>query len=77
MYELNDTIVAVSSPTADARVIIRITGPETTDVCRQIFGPSVLSCAEERHHGLTSLNVTVDDALKVEAKLDFFLRECL
>jgi len=36
-YDLNDTIVAVSSPSSDQRVIVRITGPDTIDVCRQIF----------------------------------------
>jgi len=37
MYELHDTIVAVSSPTSNQRVIVRITGPDTPDVCTQIF----------------------------------------
>jgi len=37
MYRLNDTIVAVSSPTSGARVIVRISGPDTIDVLQQIF----------------------------------------
>jgi len=37
MYELRDTIVAVSSPTSDQRVIVRITGPATIYVCSQIL----------------------------------------
>ena len=73
MYELNDTIVAVSSPTSDARAIIRVTGPETIDICRQMFGSSVRSSAEGRHHALTSVTATVDDALKIEGKLYLFL----
>jgi tRNA modification GTPase len=35
-YDTNDTIVAVSSPSCEQRVIIRITGPRALDVCRQI-----------------------------------------
>ena len=73
MYELNDTIVAVSSPTSDTRVILRMTGPETIETCRRMFGPPVLSCAEEQHHGLTAAGVTIDEGLKIEAKLYLFL----
>jgi tRNA modification GTPase len=36
MYDLNDTIVAVSSPSCEQRVIIRITGPEALEACRKI-----------------------------------------
>ena len=43
MYELNDTIVAVSSPTSGAKAIVRITGPKTIDILRQIFSPSISS----------------------------------
>jgi tRNA modification GTPase len=39
MYDLNDTIVAVSSPSSGARAIVRITGPDTIKVCWQIFTP--------------------------------------
>ena len=41
MYELNDTIVAVSSPSSDEKVIIRITGPETIETCKQIFNSPI------------------------------------
>ncbi|MHC4482671.1 MAG: tRNA modification GTPase [Planctomycetota bacterium] len=40
MYQLNDTIVAVSSPTSEQRVIVRISGPDTIEVLRRIFRPS-------------------------------------
>jgi tRNA modification GTPase len=67
MYELHDTIVAVSSPTSDQRVIVRITGPETLDICRQIFS---------LHGGtsptLLSGSLNIDDELKIDAQLYLF-----
>lgn len=41
MYDLNDTIVAISSPTSDQRVIVRLTGPETIESCKQIFNSPI------------------------------------
>jgi len=74
MYELHDTILAVSSPTSDRRIIVRITGPETVEVCRQIFSPSI-----ESHslHGrasptLLSGSLIIDDELKIDANLYLF-----
>ena len=69
MYQLNDTIVAVSSPTSDNRVIIRITGPDTADKVSQIFRPSV----PENKAGLTVGSVLIDAELKIDAKLYLFL----
>ncbi len=70
MYDLNDTILAVSSPTSDQRVIIRITGPGTFEACRQIcrpgFGPPVKS------RTLLSASVEIDDELQIEARLYVF-----
>jgi len=43
MYNLNDTIVAVSSPSSGARSIVRITGPATIGICRRIFRPAISS----------------------------------
>ncbi|MHC4325057.1 MAG: tRNA modification GTPase, partial [Planctomycetota bacterium] len=67
MYELNDTIVAVSSPTSDQRVIVRITGPEAIEICTQIFclngGASPT---------LRSGSLTIDDELKIDAQLYLF-----
>ena len=73
-YDVNDTIVAVSSPTSDQKVIIRITGPKTVEVCRQIFSPSI----EPRspHSGASSTlpsgSLAVDDELEIDAKLYLF-----
>jgi len=41
MYNANDTITAVSSPSNDHRVILRISGPETINILNQIFAPAV------------------------------------
>jgi tRNA modification GTPase len=41
MYNPADTIVAVSSPSNDHRVIVRMSGPQTIDLLNQIFTPAV------------------------------------
>jgi tRNA modification GTPase len=69
MYELNDTIVAVSSPTSEQRVIIRISGAETVGILQHIFSPRIL----EKANGLTQGSVAVDAELKVDAKLYLFI----
>ncbi len=68
MYELNDTIVAVSSPSCDKRVIIRITGPETIETCKQTF----ISPITINKSGMLCGSVEVDDELSIEAKLYLF-----
>ncbi|MBP7053151.1 MAG: 50S ribosome-binding GTPase [Phycisphaerae bacterium] len=40
MYDLRDTIVAVSSAAGGVRSIVRITGPQVLSVCERIFEPS-------------------------------------
>ncbi|MBA7481638.1 tRNA modification GTPase MnmE [subsurface metagenome] len=83
MYELNDTIVAVSSPTSDKRVIVRLTGPETIETCKQIFTSPI---ANHRLHRFQWINLDksvksliiggicgVDAELKVDAQLYLFL----
>ena len=71
MHDLNDTIVAVSSPTSDKRVIVRITGPEAFDICRMGFSPSIDTkwCAV---HTLHSESFAIDDELEIDAKLYIF-----
>ena len=84
MYWLNDTIVAVSSPAAEQRVIVRISGPRTSEVLQQIFSPPILLmrkvCFEEengydamRGGSLIEGSVVVDAELKIDAKLYLFL----
>jgi len=83
MYDLNDTIVAVSSPTSDKRVIVRITGPETIEACKQIFNSPI---ANHKLHRFRWINTDksvksliiggicgVDAELKVDAQLYLFL----
>jgi len=74
MHELHDTIVAVSSPTSDRRVIVRITGPDTIEVCRQIFYPPIESRSGHGRasHTLLSGSLTIDDELKIDAQLYLF-----
>lgn len=69
MYELNDTIVAVSSPASGPRVIVRISGPDTIDILQQIFNPPV---AKEKN-SLIAGSVAVDAELRIDAKLYLFL----
>ena len=77
MYELNNTIVAVSSPTSDKRVIVRITGPETIETCKKIFDPPVSIRRRTKDEGrgtrLVTGSVTIDNELEVDAQLYLFL----
>ena len=69
MYDLNDTIVAVSSPTSGERAIVRLTGPKTTNVLQQIFSTPI----PKDRNGLFTGRIAVDSELKVDAKLYLFL----
>jgi tRNA modification GTPase len=68
MYDPNDTIVAVSSPTSGTRTIVRISGPATIQTCKQIFIPSITN----ERGGFTAGNVIIDAELKVDAVLYLF-----
>ena len=76
MYDLNDTILAVSSPTSGARVIVRITGPETIETCKQIFNSPVSirrrTTEERRGTRLVTGSVAIDAELKIDAQLYMF-----
>jgi tRNA modification GTPase len=69
MYELNDTIVALSSPTSNQRVIIRVSGQETIAKCSQVFSPPI----SPDKPGVFDGTVIIDDELGVDAKLYLFL----
>lgn len=69
MYELDDTIVAVSSPTSEKRAILRITGPNTIKVLKQIFSPPI----PQDKAGLFAGSIAVGSELKIDAKLYLFL----
>ena len=68
MYELRDTIVAVSSPSCDKRVIIRITGSETVETCEQIFNSPITKNKSEIVCG----SVSVDNELSIDTQLYLF-----
>ena len=70
MYELHDTIVAVSSPTSDQRVIVRITGPSTIEICKHIFSEPITEAVRET--SLLSGSLTIDDEFKIDAQLYLF-----
>ncbi len=59
MYELNDTIVAVSSPSSGQRVIVRITGPATIQICNRIFANDTRQQASGNDTGVVSGPVSV------------------
>jgi len=72
MYDLNDTIVAVSSPAGvpghAGRAIVRITGPATLDTCQRIFRPPIRT----RKTCVMPGSVAIDDELSVDAVLYLF-----
>ncbi|MHC4123190.1 MAG: tRNA modification GTPase [Planctomycetota bacterium] len=70
MYQLKDTIVAVSSPTSDFEVIVRITGPNTIGICREIFSPEL----PETKAGLFTGKLVVEPDLCIDAALYLFRR---
>ena len=68
MYELDDTIVAVSSATSDKRAIVRISGLATLEVLQRIFIPKI----DGSKAGITAGRLVIDDELKVDAVLYLF-----
>ena len=69
MYELDDTITAISSPMPGQRAIVRITGPKTVDICRQLFSAPL----PKEQGGLFAGRIAVDSELKVDATLYLFV----
>ena len=69
MYNVNETIVAVSSPTSSRRVIVRITGNDMYGVCRNLFNIETPFHAQRRIH---TGKIHIDNELKVDALLYFF-----
>lgn len=69
MYDLNDTIAAVSSVSSRDKVIIRISGPETINKVNRIFKPIVSIGPSAR---LISGKIKVDEELELDALVYFF-----
>jgi tRNA modification GTPase len=67
MYDVNDTIVAVSSPASDKAVIIRIAGPGAIEESIKRFSPTPVMRA-----GLYRGSLAIDDELQIDADLYLF-----
>ena len=77
MHDLSDTIVAVSSASGGVRSIIRITGPETLQICQQVFEPDPGSQIRNpqsaiRNSVIVSGQVRINGELAVDAWLYVF-----
>jgi tRNA modification GTPase len=70
MYDIRDTVVAVSSPPLGERAIVRISGPNTLDILQQIFDPPI---TKEKKGGVIAGSVTIDVELRIDAQLYLFL----
>jgi tRNA modification GTPase len=78
MYDVSDTIVAVSSAGGGVRSIVRITGPQTIPVCEQFFQPGPNGeirnlQSTTRNPSLLSGSVRITDNLSVDARRYLFL----
>jgi tRNA modification GTPase len=60
MYDLNDTIVAVSSPSSGQRMLVRITGPDTISICEQIFAEDMRQQAHRNDTGAVNGPLSVN-----------------
>ncbi|MBN2181429.1 MAG: tRNA uridine-5-carboxymethylaminomethyl(34) synthesis GTPase MnmE [Sedimentisphaerales bacterium] len=69
MYNVNDTIVAISSPTSQQRVIVRVAGPEAFKICRRIFRTHTGQNNPTDRRQILSGNIAIKDKLEVEALL--------
>ncbi len=72
MYDINNTIVAVSSPAKEKRVIVRITGPEAFKVCRRIFKSDSELNIPAGERKLFYGNLVIDKELELPAFLYLF-----
>jgi len=69
MYNLNETIVAVSSPSLGARSIVRITGPDTIAIVQEVLNSKV----KPDKAGIWTGSITIDPQLSIDASLYLFL----
>lgn len=68
MYDVNDTIAAVSSPASGIRAIVRIAGAQTLAVCSRIFEGAIPPDSS----GVFPGTIAVDDELRLDAQLYLF-----
>jgi len=69
MYQLNDTIIAVSSPTSNQRAIVRITGPQTIPLLSSMCKPSI----SQTKPGITCASVLICPDLRLDATIYLFI----
>jgi tRNA modification GTPase len=77
LYDLSDTVVAVSSPAGGLRSILRITGPQALSVCERVFEPSLGSEIKNQqstinNRALLAGSVRINSDVAVEAWLYLF-----
>jgi tRNA modification GTPase len=77
MYDLSDTIVAVSSASGGVRSIVRLTGPQTLTLCEQVFAPGLGSRISDRKSQIRAATilpgqVRINDELSIDAWLYLF-----
>lgn len=71
MYEVSDTIAAISSPPGvGTRAIIRLSGPGTLEILKRI----VIGRLHTVRRGVVQAALRIDDELQIDAKLYLFLR---
>ncbi len=72
MYDINDTIAALSSPSvgmgAVAKSIIRMSGPQALEILAKIFGPE----EEITKRGIVKGKIRIDAELEIEATVYVF-----
>lgn len=68
MYELNDTILAVSSPTSNRRVILRLSGTGAVGLLEEFFNPAPLKPSRS----ITTGRIRINPGLEIEASVYLF-----
>jgi len=68
MYDLKDTIVAVSSPPVGARTIVRITGVDTVNICKELFDSPIA----QKTNGIIEGKIAIVTGLRIDARLYLF-----
>jgi tRNA modification GTPase len=72
MYDVNDTIVAVSSPTCEQGVIIRISGTQTINICNSFFTRTDNQPVRHNQRKILTGSIKLDNELHLEAQLYLF-----
>jgi len=68
MYDLKDTIAAISSPPAGVRTIVRITGPDTMSICKELFDATIV----QKTNGIIEGRIAIAPGLRIDARLYLF-----